>query len=55
MFEIFVDSIGLALVVIFIINLENGVLFSFGTWENEIKDIYHLSQTQGKKVQYNDL
>ena len=44
----FEESVWASLVLVFSMCLTFGGPLSYSAWQNEIKDIYHLSQTQGK-------
>ena len=48
MFEIFAESPWACLVLVFVMCLCYGTAVSYSAWQNEIKDIYDLSQTQGQ-------
>ena len=48
MFEALTESIWAGLALVFVNSLGVGGVLSYSTWQNEIKDIYLLSQTQGK-------
>ena len=47
MLEMFEESVWASLALAFIISLDVGGVLSFSAWQNEIKDAYLLSQTQG--------
>ena len=48
MLEIFSESVWAASAVVFLIAMPYGGVTSFGYWQNDFKDKYTLSQTQGK-------
>ena len=48
MFEIFTESVWAALALVLAMSINIGGVYSYSAWQNEIKDIYNLSQTQGK-------
>ena len=48
MIEIFTESVLFALVLNFVMSLIYGGILSYSSYQNKIKDIYNLSQTQGE-------
>ena len=47
MLEVFEESRLASLVVLFVMSFNIGAMVGYGTWQNEIKDVFLLSQTQG--------
>ena len=47
MMEIVIKSVWVSLILVFVMSLNYGGITSFSAWQNEIKDIYRLTQTQG--------
>ena len=48
MIEIFTESVLFALVLNFVMSLIYEGILSYSSYQNEIKDRYNLSQTQGE-------
>ena len=52
MLEMLSESVLVASVVVFLMAMPCGGVSSYGYWQNEFKDRYTLSQTQGKCFKY---